>query len=101
MIRNANLTARYCVVVWTDLQTYQVAQVQNKAMGCDVALSPIEKKRKQIKRIISLQRLIISQAILASLIQESFLQIAASLPFDRQWVQDFILPVFNHYPISQ
>jgi putative transposase len=108
-IRNANPTARYCVVVWDNLPAHQAAQVQKKAMERHIILvnlppyapdlNPIEKIWKQIKRIISLQGLIKTQASLASIIQESFLQLAASLSFARQWVQEFFMPVFKQNPI--
>jgi transposase len=110
-IRNANPTAKYCVVVWDNLPAHQVAQVQKKARERHIILvnlppyapdlNPIEKIWKQIKRIISLQGLIKSQQSLASLIIESFLQLATSLSFAQQWVQDFFLPVFKHYPIPR
>jgi transposase len=110
-IRNANPTARYCVVVWDNLPSHQMAQVQKKARERHIILvnlppyapdlNPIEKIWKQIKRIISLQALIKTQARLASIIQESFLQLATSLSFAQQWVQDFFLPIFKQYPIPR
>lgn len=109
MIRNANPTARYCVVVWDNLPAHQVADVQKMAKKQHVILvnlppyspdlNPIEKIWKQIKRIISLQGLIKSKESLASIITESFLQLAATLSFAHKWVQDFFLPIFKHYPI--
>jgi transposase len=110
-IRSANPTARYCVVVWDNLPAHLVAEVQKEASKHHIILvnlppyspdlNPIEKLWKQIKRIISLQGLIKSKERLASIITESFLQLAASLSFAQKWVQDFFLPIFKNYPIPK
>lgn len=105
-IRKANPEAKYCVVIWDNLPAHKNKEVQKAARKLGIILvqlppyapdlNPIEKLWKQIKRAISYQGMIEKKQELATIIKNTFNELAKSTDLAKSWIQKFFLPIFNH-----
>jgi transposase len=107
-IKQANLNARFIVVVWDNLPAHCYHEIEKLAWSMKIILvnllpyspemNPIEKIWKQIKRKISYKGFIESKENLSQLIITNFEKLAQSTDFAHNWIEEFFVPAFGNCP---